>query len=197
MKKGLAKSSSRRSPSPKLVKTKTKHDEIYWGRWSRKKTWLYPHKVVVLWKNDAMKAEIRDWYAVPCIPEKCTNKKRQHSCRFRHNDGSSGFEFQIMDGTLAEAKSCAAGFNGGVVMERPVLEQTVKTRLADDEKRQATDSAFVIGLEKAFRFQRMPAQLRNKTRDDELEVAFRPPPAHVEDPPKTKWLHQRMNCLNI
>ena len=123
MKKGFAKSSSRRSSSPKLVKKKTKHDEIYWGRWSRKKTWLYPHKVVILSKDDKLKAEIREWHDVPCIPEKCTNKDRPNSCRFRHNDGSSEFEFQIMDGTLTEANSCAAGFNEGVHMKKEFEEE--------------------------------------------------------------------------
>ena len=152
MKKGFAQSSSTRSFSGKLVKTKTKHEEIYWGRWSKKKTWLYPYKVVILLKDDKLNAEIREWYDAPCIPEKCTNKERPNSCPFRHNDGSSAFEFQLMDGNLTEANHCAAGFNDGVDKTREELRETINTKSFDAEESQATHPAYVIGLEGALRF---------------------------------------------
>ena len=183
MKKGFAKSSSRRSSSPKLVKKKTKHDEIYWGRWSQKKTWLYLYKVVILLKDAKLNAEIREWYDAPCIPEKCTNKERPNSCPFRHNDGSSAFEFQIMDGTLTEANNCAAGFNYGVTLKRKILRDKINTKSFGAEESQATDPAYVIGLERALRFGCMKKRWKD-TKNNAFEVAYRPPPAHLADPPQ-------------
>ena len=84
------------------------------------KMWLYQHKVVVFADHNGLEAEVRDWYSVPCIDERCTNRKRPNSCPFLHLEESSRFEFQIMDGTIQEANSCVDGFKEGI---RLVKEQ--------------------------------------------------------------------------